>query len=387
MPSPDPAAGLPWPQRVRLLRRHWEHRCRNRLLLIFRAFCLRRRGQLGAISTIHAADCRETIRNILIIRTGKAIGDAIMSLALVPECRRLFPKARVELLLRDRVRPLFVEGAGVDDVLEFRPKFLNYPRAAWNLCRTLRTRRYDLVIACDNPRKSSFTTLCLTLLTRAPLMLGFENDESRGFLNVRVSSRPGETMIANLLGLLSPLGGTLTTSRPRLTPPSRLTGAADALLGADPKPVLIFASNHWRKSWPLDSFLRIASELIRRGHRVMLAFGPGDDRIHSVKTKDWQSCFPEMGSVLHPQPLQHFAAILARCPLFIANDCGPYHLAVAVGARCIGVFVTEEARREFGYDQSGRLAAVHHPVSAEAERVALDIALKFLGGAPGAATG
>ena len=257
MPT-DPTANLPWPQKIRLLQRRFEHSCRNLLLNFSQVIFTKTLSSKSNPSLFKALAARSSIKRILIIRTGKAMGDAIMSLVLIPECQRLFPNATIDLLLRDNISSLFKETAGVDTVLEFHPRFLKWPVTTGRLFSKLRTKGYDLAIACDNPYKSSFTTLCLCLWTGAPWQLGFENEESRSFLNLMVSAQKEEKMVTNLKKLLIPFGEspkeTEDATIPKLSIPTRYLTEADMLLGSNSKPILVFISNHWRKSWPLDSF-------------------------------------------------------------------------------------------------------------------------------------
>ena len=149
-------------------------------------------------------------------------------------------------------------------------------------------------------------------------------------------------------------------------------------LGPDDNPILIFVSNHWRKSWPLESFIRLATELTARKYPVLLALGPGDDRADDPIVHQWIAQSNGRGRVLPPQSLTRFAAILKRCRLFVGNDGGPYHLAVAVGTPCVTAFRIKEGQREFGYEEPDRLVTVYHPDEAEAERMTLETSLRLL---------
>lgn len=353
---PDPTANLPLRRRLQLARRNWEHRGRDALLAVLRWFLATPASTTPPPSSPEA---RGSIRRVLIIRTGRAIGDAVLSLVLLPECRALFPGARVDLLLRDNVSPLFREGTDTDTLLELHPRFLLWPVATFRLLRDLRMRRYDLVIACDNPHKSSFTTLCLTLWTGARWRVGFENEESRTFLNVTVPRVERQAVVTNLLRLLEPFGGTTRSAVPRWTANERLRREAGAEDGDTVPPVIIFAPDHWRKSWPLERFVTLARAITDRGHRTRMAFGPGDGRAASAAVTAWIAESKGLGGVLAPQPLPIFAATLARCRLFVSNDCGPYHVAVAAGARCVAAFRSRETRGDFGYEEAGKLVALH----------------------------
>lgn len=374
----DPTAHLPWSQKLRLARRNWEHSGRD---LLLRGLKFLRAGG-GQTDLAELPKSCDSIRRILILRTGKAIGDAVMSLVLIPECRRLFEAAQVDLLLRDNVSPLFLEGTGAHRVLELHPKFLKWPEATLSLLLALRRRKYDLVICCDTPTKSSFTTLCLCLWTGAKLRLGFDNQESRDFLNVRVSATSGEPMITSLLKLPSPFGKMPARALPVLHVPEIESDRSSVLFKSGAKPVLIFAANHWRKSWTLETFLFAASEITSRDQPVLLAFGPGDTRVDSDEVKAWIKTSRGLGSVLPPLKLPAFAPLLAQCSLFLSNDCGPYHIAVAVGIPAVAVFLSEEGRRDFGYHEPPRLVAIHQPTMEGGRREALEAAWKILGEKP-----
>ncbi len=371
-PSPTPPS-LPWSVRWRLARRNAEHRVRNVLLALLRRVLVS--GANAGASSVESASADEhrasSVHRLLLVRTGRAIGDMVMALALLPESRRLFPGARVECLMRENLAPFFQEGSGADEILTFSSRVLWKPLDTFRLLRTLRARRYDLVVACDTPHKSSMTTLCFSLWTGAPVRVGFDNVESRPFLTRTVAAAPGEPMLENLRRLLSPFGTTAPLA-PKLVPSETSRRAAAAFFGGGPAPVIIFAPSHWRKSWPLAAFLRMAGALTARGQRVFLAFGPGDARLDDSSVHEWIANSQGLGVALPPQSPSVWMAMLAGCALFISNDCGPYHLAVAAGARCIAAFLSEDARRDFGYQETGRLAAIHRasPQEMEAEVVA-----------------
>jgi heptosyltransferase-2 len=376
----NPTNRLPWSVRFRLFRRRVEHGGRNLLLKALRAFLSHRSASdLEGGAAPRSAEERANIRRILIVRTGRPLGDALMALVLVPECRRLFPDVRVDLLFRDNLAGLFRHGAGVDQVLELCPRVWFHPLAFVQLMRALRLNRYDLVIACDQPFKSSFTTLALALFTRARWRVGFSNDESRGFLTVPVEPVREQPMVWNLLNLLSAFGEPSRRAIPRLQPPPGMDGEVARFLGNGRKPVLIFVPGHWRKSWPLENFISLARELTRRQQEVVLAFGPGDDRHADAAVRSWCKDAGLLGRVLPAQRLGVFAALLASCRLFISNDCGPYHLAVAVGTPCVAAFLSADNRFYFGYEEPGRLVALHDPDPAEAERKTLQAALQLIG--------
>ena len=373
-PKRLPPSSLPAGVRWRLWRRAWEHEARNALLRLFRALL----GN-GRVTTSSASGILIPKR-FLLVRTGRAIGDMVMTLSLLSEIRRLFPDARVECVMHESLIPFFEISAGLDAIhaLPRRP-FLR-PLAMVRLFRALRSD-WSAAIVGDTPHKSSLTALCLCLAARAPRRIGFDNEESRPFLTEAVTALTGAPMRANLCRLAQSLSlepgapANVPFPLPRLVPAPAALAAAGKLIGEGPPPVILFASGHWSKGWPLATWLRVASRLTTEGYRTWLTFGPGDPRAADPSLGAWIKGSGGLGEILAPQSPPVLVALLSRCRGFVSNDCGPYHLAVAVGARCVAVFPTPEARRDFGYEEPSRLVAIHHPDPATAEARTLDAAL------------
>src|SRR5690349_20591392 len=107
MSEHDPTAKLTFSHKLRLFRRNLEHRIRDELVSWLGKMVCPGGETTGESPSSNAKEPPSNVRRVLILRTGKAIGDAVMSLVLVSECRRLFPKARLDFLLRDQVSGLF----------------------------------------------------------------------------------------------------------------------------------------------------------------------------------------------------------------------------------------------------------------------------------------
>jgi ADP-heptose:LPS heptosyltransferase len=351
----DPTANLPLSTKIRLRRRNIEHWMRDRLLALFQKGVKKKQGE------IDFKKVRESVRRIVIVRTGKALGDAVMATVLLEECRRIFPVEKLDFLVRENIASLFQDAASVDEVKVFYPKFLKNMGGFLSAIRSLRKARYDLVILCDPPTKSSFTALCLGVWTGAPYLLGFDNEESRGVINMPIVPAANAPMVQNLLKLLSPFGEVSGDRLPVLKPSSSSSVKAEDELKKMTSPrsesVLIFIPHHWRKSSPLEDFLKIGSVLSDAGYSVLLSFGPGDERAESHEVMRCVQRSNGQMTVLLPRPLPVFAAVIQRCRLFISNDCGPYHVAAALGVPALGIFLTPEAMRDFGY-QSERCVSV-----------------------------
>ena len=88
-------------------------------------------------------------------------------------------------------------------------------------------------------------------------------------------------------------------------------------------------SGSYRKNWPFDRFLDIASLLRRCGFTIFWISGPAE-RTFS---------FPGSDQVLNTPDLVALSSFLSRCTCFIGNDSGITHLAAASGCpRVVALF-------------------------------------------------
>jgi ADP-heptose:LPS heptosyltransferase len=103
------------------------------------------------------------------------------------------------------------------------------------------------------------------------------------------------------------------------------------------KPVLaLFPSAAWKnKQWPLEFFMQVGSDFVRRGWAVFVCGGPDDCAEIAALTKAiGPSAWGSVGAV----PLEKTAAMIKRCALALGNDSGLVHLARAVGVKTGIVF-------------------------------------------------
>lgn len=144
----------------------------------------------------------------------------------------------------------------------------------------------------------------------------------------------------------------------RLVPP--LSARADDVCRRLPRPVLAMhrGAGARAKRWPADAFAAVASWWRARGGAVIDVAGPADVDLppldDEVVVRDW--------------PLLDLAALLRRADAWVGNDSGVGHLAGAVGARGVVVFVATAARR-WRPATGGIVAVETTPADVEVERV------------------
>lgn len=113
------------------------------------------------------------------------------------------------------------------------------------------------------------------------------------------------------------------------------------------------------KKWFPDRFAALADLVVAKlGARVIVTGGPDD--VEAVKAV-MNACVANVTAV-PVLPLRQLAAVISRCAVFVSNDCGPMHIAAAVGTPTIGLFGPGEENIWFPYEASAGHRALRRDV-------------------------
>jgi heptosyltransferase III len=91
------------------------------------------------------------------------------------------------------------------------------------------------------------------------------------------------------------------------------------------------------KNWPIERWIELVRQRAGEGkENYVLVCGEADDERVGKLLAAWPP--GEKPLVARQLPLEHLAAVLARCRVLIGHDSGVTHLAAAVGCRCVALF-------------------------------------------------
>jgi ADP-heptose:LPS heptosyltransferase len=277
-----------------------------------------------------------TARRVLLIQL-RRIGDVLMTTAAVRALREAWPEADLTYLTETPSQEVFANSPRVD-------RILLYPRAGGllghlRMMARLRRERFDVVVDFfSNPRSAQ-----LAWSSGAPRRIGFGYPGRRWAYTDRVAPPAGlRYAAADKVALLAPLGVRAASLLPEvfLSDTDRAQAREQvAALGVQPGELLVGlcpVSRQPYKVWPAPHFARLADALIERyGAKVLLFWGPGEEAfVHAVRAHMVHHALPD-----YPVPrLPLMAALLERCHLYVGNDNGPRHFAIAVGTPTVAVF-------------------------------------------------
>lgn len=279
------------------------------------------------------------VQKVLVVRL-RSIGDTVLSTPSIYALKRFLPQARIDVLVEDWVAPVLEGFAYVDNVITMARKSV---ASRARVARQLRATRYDVVY---NLHGGSTATL-LTRATGAPHRVGYADYQyARLHQHLAPTSallwgKPKTHSVEQQLALLGWTGVPVTDRPPtRLTVTDKAAASVAARLSSngiddgDEFVLLHPAAAFATKQWAADRFARVAEALADHGLRIVAITTEKEAELaQSLQAK---SAAPIMSFT--DLSLPEVTALAARARLFVGNDSGVAHIAVAAGAPAVVIF-------------------------------------------------
>lgn len=299
------------------------------------------------------------IRRILALKLG-GIGDVLMITPSLAALREAFPRAHIALVVDPASREVVEDGGWADEVILLpsrarrdRVHALSLLCDLGALLRVMRRvfRGFDLFVEFQNPYsfRSVLKPLLIGMVSAAPVRAGIDIRRHAFFLNVRVPEKRLEAKLHSerYLDILRALEIPIRQHRTLMPIPERFRAEASrrfADLGIRDGNAVVgihCGGNRTyplRTTWPTDRFAAVARRLLRRGDTHLLLTGAPWDRDRCLELFDMIATPQRVSNLAGETSLKLLGAYLMRCSLFISNDTGPMHVAVAVGTPTVGIF-------------------------------------------------
>jgi ADP-heptose:LPS heptosyltransferase len=284
------------------------------------------------------------VRRILVSRL-RFMGDVILTTPLCRALKRTFPHAQLFYLAETPFATLLEHNPDIDNVLP-----LDKQQDMSKMLLEMGRGHFDIAIDLFGNARSAI----LIGATRAPIRIGGNFRGRKYFYTHRISDN-GEikSAIDFHLSYLSPLLIETTQKQTHIVvSPEEKNQARDYLqsLGYTlDRPIIgIHPGASWpAKKWLSDRFAQLANALVHdMSAQVYFTHGPHEQSLHEqiVKLCTWK--VPKTKVLT----LRQLAAVLSHFDCFVSNDCGPMHLAPAVGTATVGIFGPGTPHVWFPYD-------------------------------------
>lgn len=272
---------------------------------------------------------------MLVIAT-RQIGDVLLTAPLISAARKRWPDAAIDVL----------GFAGTLGMLKGNPEireFVEVPsgsgwRAALPFVRRL-WRRYDLALITQQSDRAHLYGW-VAARVRSGLVPGRASISwwKRCLLNhaVRIDDETTPTVVEKLK-LLEPWGALPTELHVAAPPEVALPAELEAMLGD--APIVVHVPSMWRyKQWPVAKYIELVSELLARGHQVVLTGTQSPTDQAQIAPVRALGSPPQLIDASGQINLNQVGTLLRRAALYVGPDTSITHLAAACGTPVVALF-------------------------------------------------
>ena len=278
--------------------------------------------------------------NVLVVQTS-FLGDTVLTLPLLSEIKRRYPAGKLTLLCAPAAAELLTSHEAIDEVMvDDKRRQDAGVLGLWRKARALEQKKFTLAIC---PHKSLRSALLL-FLARIPRRVGFRQSKGAFLFHALANRDPLRHDVERNLSILEVLGIPTETCQPAINLPvseasrkqnSRLFKSAGVDLNK--KVIGINGGSVWpTKRWSPDLFAQLIGKLKQGVDCEIVLFGGSED--HQTVAQIQALCGTDVANLCGKTALQDLPAAVSICDLFITNDSGPMHIAVACGVPVVAIF-------------------------------------------------
>jgi lipopolysaccharide heptosyltransferase I len=308
---------------------------------------------------------------VLIVRLS-AFGDCLHAVPVVVALRRHMPNAVIGWAIEELSHSLLKGHPMVDQFHVFprhafkqkRGNLFERMRSMQRFRREIADMKYDVAIDLQGLTKSGL----VSWWSGAKRRIGFKGEESREFNLVFNNERvvPPEHavhVVEKNLALLRPLNVRIPDKPEWVLPDFAeefeqikpfLTECGLVKNGSVSRFAVVNPGATWfTKRWPPESFGEVSRELIKRHDLKVVIPWAGQDELKAAKTI---AEVAGTGAFVAPDTnLRQLASLTKRATLFVGNDTGPLHLAVAANVPSVAIFGATDPLRNGPYGSMHRM--------------------------------
>ena len=278
--------------------------------------------------------------NVLVLQTS-FLGDLILTLPLITEIRRRFPVKKLSLMCTPLGQELLQHHPAIDEIIVDDKKNQHRGwRGLQNQMALLRRQQFTIALT---PHKSARTAY---LLYKAdiPQRIGFHQSKGWFLFNHRAERDPSRHDVERNLSILEPFGVRVQDCvREIVLVPSPMVENAvaqklrDFDVDAGKATIGVNAGSVWpTKRWWVEGFAGFIGLVKAQIDCQVLLFGGPDDAV--IAQRLLERCGGKAVNLAGKFSLRELPAAIGRCQVFVTNDSGPMHIAVARKVPTVAIF-------------------------------------------------
>ncbi len=280
----------------------------------------------------------------LVIQTA-FLGDAIISLSLAEELRRISPDAEISYLVRPEVAPIMRLSPSVNNVFTYdKYNTESGLEGIRKKAAVLNAEKFDTVFTLHTSKR----TMMLLQRLNAPQIIGY-GDHPVFTHKVTEFQEAHTSKAIRLLQAILPEADLQTL--PKLQP---LESSIPPEILNLPRPIIAIAPDSvWKtKQWGIQKFRSLVDQLLSKKYSIVLVGSQSYEGIfnsHNLLNNN-------ILNLLSKTSLEQLASVISYCDLLISNDSAPVHIATAT--RTPSVVIFGPTVPEFGFAPPVELGSI-----------------------------
>ncbi|MDA0835552.1 MAG: glycosyltransferase family 9 protein [Planctomycetota bacterium] len=302
-----------------------------------------------------------------------ALGDCLVTLPVACALRDHFPHARIVWLCQHENAPLLRAHDDIDEVITVSRRWFRNPKETFNLINRLRRERFTTVFDPQSLTKSSVAGLLTGCCKRFGLGAPWGRELAPWLNTKNITVDRDSHVVDRFLALLRPLGIYRPAVNFRIPMTREALAAAKTFVESQELTrgyAVINPGAGWAsRRWSTARYAEVARELDHDWGVRSVVVWHGNDELqwaHDIVARSGTSAI-----MAPPTTLFELAALMQSAAMFVGSDCGPMHLAAAMGTPSISLHGTTRPEHSGPYGESHiRLQMRYHGGSSRVRRKA-----------------
>ncbi|MFT6415293.1 MAG: heptosyltransferase-2 [Dokdonia sp.] len=297
------------------------------------------------------------------------IGDVLTSSILCEALKERYPDSEVHYLINSHTQAVVENNPFIDELVLYTPEIEKSRRLQKELRKTLRARKYEVVIDVY----SKIGSARMAKATKAPLVIGYKKWYTKSaYTKVYTYSEQAETeaglAIENRMKLLQGIDNSFPKAiKPKLYVTEAETAFAKAQLKkhqiSNKKPLYMIGilGSSEDKTYPLSALAKVLDALILKTNSQLL-FNYMPKQVDDVATL-YGLCQPKTQEnikvALYGKSLREFMALTQECDALIGNEGGAVNMAKALNIPTFAIFSPWIRKAAWALYENEQNMAVH----------------------------